>query len=286
MVHEILLSALRMATPILFAALGGLFCERSGVINIALEAFLLVGAFTAAAITLAFGNPWLGFLGAIGSGALFGLFYGVFVIPGRANQIVVGTAFNLLAVGIIPFALKILYGTTGSTPSIPIDQRFLHFPLFAALALVILTWFILQRLPLGLWVSFAGENPAALSAAGVSVPNVRYAAVAMGGALAACGGASLSIYLASGYSRNMAAGRGFMALAALIFGRWQPIPTALACFFFALMESLQIRMQSTASLPLPGEFVQMLPYLATILALAGFIGKSRPPKALGSVFEP
>lgn len=286
MIAAFLLSVLRVSTPLVFAALGGLFSERSGIVNIALEGFMLVGAFVAAVVTLFTGSPALGFLAAGAAGALFALVYAFFVIHGRANQIVAGTAMNLLAVGMIPLLLKVLYESTGATPSLTLDQRFLHFPLWFAWVLVLAVWAVMRRSPFGLWVSFAGESPEALDAAGISVTRVRYAGVALSGVLAAWGGASLSIFLASGYSRNMVAGRGFMALAALIFGRWRPLPAALACVFFGVMEALQIRLQSTElSAWIPAQFVQMIPYLATMIVLAGFVGRMRAPKALGTVFE-
>lgn len=285
MILGFLMSVLRLCTPLLFASLGGLFSERSGVINIALEGFMLLGAFTAAVITLKTGSPTIGFLAAGLAGAFMGLSYGLVVIHGRADQIVAGTAFNLLVMGLIPLALKVLYDSTGSSPSLPQDQRFAYFPLWFVWLAVPTVWVIVQRSPFGLWMSFAGENPPALDAAGISVRKVRYSSLAICGVLAAWGGASLSIFLSSGYSRNMVAGRGFMALAALIFGKWKPVPTVFACLFFGTMEALQIRLQSVEGFPVPAEFVQMIPYVATILVLAGFMGKSSAPKAIGTIFE-
>jgi ABC-type uncharacterized transport system permease subunit len=286
MILAFIFSVLRLSTPMLFTAMGGLFSERAGVVNIALEGFMLMGAFSAAVVTLATGSPVLGFCAAGVVGILFALIYAFFVIHGRANQIVAGTAMNLLAMGMIPLLLKILYESTGATPSLNMDQRFAIFPLWFVWILVLVVWGIMRSSPFGLWISFAGENPQALDAAGISVLRVRYAGVALSGLLAAWGGASLSIFLASGYSRNMVAGRGFMALAALIFGKWRPVPAALACVFFGLMEALQIRLQSTElGQMIPAQFVQMIPYLATMIVLAGFVGRMRAPKALGSVFE-
>ena len=281
MITTLLLSTLRMSTPLLFAALGGLCSERAGIINIALEGFLLVGAFAGAVVTLMTGSPWLGFMAAAMAGALYGLLYGIFVISLRANQIVVATAMNFFAMGTIPFALKILYDSTGASPAIPFESRFQIFPLWFAWIAVVIVWYVIRRLPVGLWLSFAGENPEALATAGISVRRVRYASLFVSGLLTGMGGACLSIYLASGYSRNMAAGRGFMALAAVIFGSWKPIPTALACLFFGFMEAVQIQLQAAQVGGIPSQFIQMLPYLATILVLAGFVGKSRAPKAIG-----
>lgn len=276
------LSVFRLAIPMLFASLGGLFSERSGVINIALEGFMLVGAFAAAAITLTSGSASIGFMAAGVVGGAFALLYAFFVIHGRANQIVAGTAMNLLAMGSIPLLLKFLYGTTGSTPSLAMEQRFANFPLWFVWIVLLLVYLTMKYFNFGLWVSVAGENPEALEAAGLSHKKIRYLAVGLSGLLAAWGGASLSIYLASGYSRNMVAGRGFMALAALIFGKWRPLPTAFACLFFGLMEAIQFRVQS-AQLPIAPQFVQMIPYLATILVLSGLVGRSRAPKALGQL---
>jgi len=281
---DFFLSILRMATPLIFAAMGGLFSERSGVVNIALEGLMLVGAFAAAVITFSSGSPSLGFAGAGLAGAIFGLLYALSVLHGRANQIVAGTALNLFAMGMIPLLLKLLYDSTGGTPSFGAGQRFQYFPLWFVLVCVGVVWFFMRRTRAGLWISFAGENPAALDAAGVSVMKVRYFSVMMSGLLAAWGGASLSIFLASGYSRNMVAGRGFMALAALILGKWRPPLALAACLFFGFMEALQIRLQG-ATPALPAQAVQLIPYLATIIVLAGFVGQSRAPKMLGMIFD-
>jgi simple sugar transport system permease protein len=287
MTPDFFLSVLRMATPMIFAALGGLLSERSGVINIALEGLMLVGAFVAAVATLETGSPGMGFALAGAAGALTGLFYAFTVIHGRGNQIVAGTALNLLVMGLIPLLLKRLYDSTGGTPSLPAEQRFQLFPLWFVFVTAGAVWLVMRKSRLGLWVSFAGENPEALDAAGVSVLAVRYGAVTASGLLAGLGGACLSVFLASGYSRNMVAGRGFMALAALILGKWRPPLAVLACLFFGLMDALQIHLQgaSVAGVAVPGQLVQLIPYLATIVVLAGFVGQARPPKRIGAVFE-
>lgn len=285
---EFVFSMLRVATPLIFASLGGLFSERAGVINIALEAFMLVGAFVAAIVTLQTGSPELGFLAGGGAGLLSALVFGFAVIHGRANQVVAGAAMNLLVMGSIPLFLKLLYESAGGTPSLEMSQRFQFFPLWFAWVVALLVWFLFKKTPFGLWISFAGENPAALDAAGISVHKVRYAAVAISGLLAALGGATLSICLSSGYSRNMVAGRGFMALAALILGKWRPGPAMAACLFFGFMEAMQNRLQAVdlqGGVSIPSQFVAVIPYLATILVLAGFIGRSRPPLKLGQPFD-
>jgi general nucleoside transport system permease protein len=288
MLLQLLASTLRVSTPLIFAAMGGLLSERSGVINIALEGLMLVGAFAAAVGTYATHSPWLGLLCGMGAGVALAALYGVFVIHLRANQIVAGTAINLLALGLTPFLCKVLYDVTGSTPAIPIQDRFQSAPLYLCWVLVAAAWFWMRHTPAGLWTAFAGEHPEALEAAGVRVNRVRWLAVLLSGALAGLGGASLSVFLASAFSRNMTAGRGFMALAALIFGKWRPVPTALACLLFGFAEALQIRLQGVAlwgARPIPVQFIQILPYVVTILVLAGFVGRSRAPKALGTTFR-
>ena len=280
----VLTSTLRLSTPLIFAALGGLWSERSGVINIALEGFMLTGAFAAAVGTYVTHSPCLGAGFGAAAGAILAALYGFCVIRLRANQVIAGMAINLLALGLTPFMCKLLYDVTGSTPAIPIEERFHSAPLFLCWVAVLVSWFLFQYTPLGLWVGFAGEHPEALDAAGVRVNRIRWAAVLLSGALAGLGGASLSVYLSSSFSRNMTAGRGFMALAALIFGKWKPCSAALACLLFGFCEAVQIRLQGHSG-AVPVQFIQILPYVVTILVLAGFVGRSRAPRALGTVFR-
>jgi simple sugar transport system permease protein len=252
------------------------------------EGFMLLGAFAAAVGTLVTHSPWIGSALGMAAGVLLAAVYALFVIRLRANQIVAGTAINMLAMGLTPFLCKILYDVTGSTPSIPLHERFESAPLYLGWVLVAACVLWVKYTPTGLWVSFAGEHPEALDAAGIRVNRVRWMAVLVSGALAGMGGASLSVFLSSSFSRDMTAGRGFMALAALIFGKWKPLPTALACLLFGFADAVQIRLQGVAvwgGHPIPVEFIQILPYLVTILVLAGFVGRSHPPKAAGTVFE-
>lgn len=282
-IFPLLFAALRMATPLIFAGMGGMFSERSGVVNVALEGFMLTGAFTGAILAQQTHSEWIGWFSAFGAGVIIAALYACFVIELKADQIVTGTALNLLAAGIAPFITKIIYNSTGSTPNLEMENRFEIFPLVMALVVAAFATLLLRRSKWGLWISFAGENPEALATAGISVRKVRWLSVLTSGGLAAWGGASLSLYLASSYSPMMTGGRGFMALAALIFGKWKPIPTLLACLFFGLADAVQIRLQgvSWGGYVIPVQFVQILPYLLTIVALAGFIGHSRAPKALG-----
>ncbi len=288
MILEILASTLRLSTPLIFAALGGLLSERAGVINIALEGMMLIGAFAAAAVANSTHSPWMGLLGAMLAGGMLAIIYGIFVIRLRANQIVAGVAINMLAAGVCPFLAKILYNVTGSSPSLPVEARFQIMPVYLAGVLTIVIYGWLKHTPSGTWLRFAGEHPEALESAGVRVNRMRWFGVTMSGVLAGIGGASLSIFLSSSYSRNMTAGRGFMALSALIFGKWMPIPAALACILFGFADAMQIRLQGVVlwgTDPVPVQFIQIIPYVVTILVLAGFVGQSRAPSALGSAFE-
>lgn len=279
---DFLLSVLRMSTPLIFAALGGLLSERSGVVNIALEGFMLVGALVGAIAALTFHDPWLAWIMAFIIGFLFSSIYAFFTIELKSDQIVTGTAINLLVIGTAPFVTKILYNSTGSTPALPLEERFTFEPMIMALFLVLIIGVWFYKTKSGLWLQFAGEHPEALATSGVSPKKVRWWAVMSSGGVAALGGASLSIFLASAYSPLMSGGRGFMALAALIFGKWKPFHTLAACLFFGLTEAIQIRLQGASEgLPIPVQFVQIIPYIITIIALAGFIGVSKPPKALG-----
>jgi simple sugar transport system permease protein len=299
MIGDILASTARVSTPLIFAALGGLMSERSGIINIALEGKMLVGAFAAAVGTLLSAqacqgvlhaawlvpiSPWAGALFAMLAGSLIASLYGLLVIQLRSNQIVAGTAINMLALGLTPFLCNLLYGQTGNSTILPYEQRFHCAPLYLCWVLAVALYFWLKHTRHGLWLSFAGENPQALATAGIGVNRVRWFAVLSSGALAGLGGATLSIFLSSSFSRNMTAGRGFIALAALIFGKWRPIPTAFACLLFGFFEAIQIRLQGTTigGHAVPVQFIQILPYLVTVLVLAGFVGQSKPPKALGA----
>jgi general nucleoside transport system permease protein len=276
-------SALRLATPLLLAALGGLYSERSGVINIALEALLLAGAFTAATVTHFSGSPWLGLLAAIAAGVAVALVHGVVCIRFRADQVVSGTALNIVFLGLPQLLAGAMFASTGATPQLPKGQLLPLAPMVIAFACVPLTWYVLERTRFGLRLRAVGENPEAADTAGVDVARVRYLGVMLSGVLAAIGGAYLSIGQASLFTRNMSAGRGFIALAALIFGNWRPVPTMLACLLFGAAEALSIQMQGVSKVPV--QFVQMIPYVLTLVVLAGFIGRSRPPRALGVPYE-
>jgi len=293
-------STIRLAAPLVLAALGGLFSERSGVINIALEGKMLAGAFTAAAVTYAADvklgmgtmSPWLGLLSAILAGLFIAAIYGIVCIRFKADQVVSGAAINILMLGIPGFLSGAIFLSSGSTPQLPKDHLLPQSPFIVALAVlafVAISWYVLYRTPFGLRLRAVGEKPEAADAAGVSVPKLRYSGVLIAGALAGIGGAYLSIGQSSLFTRNMTAGRGFIALAALIFGKWRPVQTLLACLLFGATEALSIQMQGVMKLPsgedIPVQFIQMVPYVLTIVVLAGFIGSSRPPHALGIPYQ-
>ncbi|HEX3552778.1 MAG TPA: ABC transporter permease [Thermoanaerobaculia bacterium] len=283
LIVSLLFSAIRLTTPMLLAALGGLYSERSGVINIALEGLMLAGAFTAATITHYTGNPWVGLAAAILAGALVALVHGVACIQFKADQVVSGTAINILFLGIPALLSGALFESTGATPQLPKGQLIPMAPIVLAFALVPVTWYVLYRTPFGLRLRAVGENPEAADTAGVNVSRVRYFGVILSGALAAIGGAYLSIGQSSLFARNMSAGRGFIALAALIFGKWRPVQTMLACLLFGFAEALSIQMQGVSQIPV--QFIQLIPYVLTIVVLAGFIGHSRAPRALGLPYQ-
>ena len=283
LILALLFSAIRLATPLLLAALGGLYSERSGVINIGLEGLMLAGAFTAAVTTHFSGNPWVGLLAAILAGIGVALIHAVACIRYRADQVVSGTAINILFLGVPALLSGALFESTGATPQVPKEQLLPLAPIVLAFALVPVTWWVLNRTPFGLRLRAVGENPEAADTAGVNVARIRYAGVLLSGALAAIGGAYLSIGQSSLFTRNMTAGRGFIALAALIFGKWRPVQTMLACLLFGVAEALSIQMQGVSQIPV--QFIQIIPYVLTIVVLAGFIGHSRAPRALGLPYQ-
>jgi simple sugar transport system permease protein len=293
-------ATLRAATPLTFAALGGIFSERSGVVNIGLEGMMLMGAF--------FGilgadktNSWvLGLLIAMAAGGSLALVHAFFAIHLRADQIVGGTAVNFLALGITGYLFVDVYGTEGTPseiPSIPdVELGFLQDVYFVgdvfgalnlmvwlSFALLILTGILLFKTPLGLRIRSVGEHPRAAETVGISVYGVRYFAVTLSGVLAALGGAYLSIGFVHSFSENMTAGRGFIALAAVIFGAWRPLGAFAAALLFGFSSALAQRLpeysESAATL------FQTLPYVLTLIAVAGVIGRSIPPAAVGRPYK-
>jgi simple sugar transport system permease protein len=307
----ILDSAVRLATPLLLACLAGLFSERSGIFDIGLEGKMLGAAFAAGAAAGVTGSAWLGLLAAILVSVFLALIHGFASITQRGNQIVSGVAINFLAIGLTALLGQAWFHQGGRTPQLLGDARFKSLTLpgadalagvpvlgpiyvelisghnllvYAAVAAVPLTWWIVYRTRFGLRLRAVGENPAAVDTAGISVTWLRYRAVIIAGILCGLAGSYLSIAQSAGFVVNMTAGKGFIALAALIFSKWRPWQALGACFLFGLLDAVAIRLQGV-SVPgigeVPVQLMQALPYILTVVLLAGFIGKAIPPSAGG-----
>ncbi len=299
--YTLIASTIRLSTPLILAALGGLYSERAGVINIALEGMMLAGAFTAAAVTVFAHSSLVGVLAAVLAGILVAALHAVATINYRADQVVSGTAINILFLGVPALLSGALFESTGATRQLSKDEVLPDLMIFSpenspmlasvfnqkpivylAFLVVGVSVYVLYRTPFGLRLRAVGENPEAADTAGVSVIRMRWAGVLISGALAALGGAYLSIGQSSQFTRNMTAGRGFIALAALIFGKWHPVGALMACLLFGLAEAVSIRMQGTVNVP--NQFILMIPYVLTIVMLAGLIRRADPPKALGVAY--
>lgn len=297
----LLAATLRFATPLAFAAMGGIFSERSGVVNIGLEGMILAGAFFGIMVAAETGQWELGILGAMGAGGTLGLIHAFFCIHLRADQIISGFAINFLALGLTGYLFRSVYGT-GGTPELAeripdvrvpvlVDLPFLgdivgqmNLLIWVMLLTVILSWIVLFKTPLGLRIRSVGEHPRAADTVGISVFRIRYAAVILSGVLAGLGGAYLSFGFGGTFNENMSAGRGFIALAAVIFGNWRPFGAFGACLLFGFSTALAIRLQGSPLLPsdiASANLLQTLPYILTLVALVGVIGRSRPPAASG-----
>ncbi|WP_210254984.1 ABC transporter permease [Methylocapsa sp. S129] len=295
-------ASMRLAIPILLAALGGLFSERSGVLNIGLEGAMLIGAFVGFVAAFASGNLVVGVLAAILAGVVFDLILGFYAITLGANQVVVGIAMNLLAAGFTAYFYRLIFGAGTQSPRIDAFSQldlgqladiplvgpllFRQDPLaYIALALIALAWFVTAKSRFGLNVRAVGEHPQAAETLGVNVILIRYAALSISGALAGLGGAYLSLSATGVFIDNMTAGRGYIALAILILGRRHPIGVLLAALLFGAADALQLRAQ-LLPIGVPLQFLLMLPYVLTIVVLAGFVGRGGAPAALGVPFRP
>ena len=279
---DFLTQTVRIAIPYLFAASGGVVAERAGVVSLTLEGFMLTGAFAATLGAHYTGSAWVGVLCGVAGGLLFGLLHAVASIRYRADQIVVGIAVNLLAVGITRFFLRLAFDSSSNSPRVAgfgdAGGAFGNPLVWLGLLVMPAAAFLIYRTPLGLRIRAAGEKPEAAASLGVRVGRVRYAAVALSGFLAALGGVYLALDQHQ-FTDQMTAGRGFIALAAVIFGRWDPLRAGVACLLFAAAETFQIQLQGSQAIP--SQFVAMIPYVLTIVALAGVVGRTRPPAALG-----
>jgi simple sugar transport system permease protein len=278
-VLNFLLQTLNIAVPLLLAAAGGVLSERAGVIALALEGFMLAGAFGAALGSYAAGSPWAGLLCGVAGGLAVAALHALAGVRLRADQVVTGVALNLLVVGATRFFLRYGFDSSSNSPRVPgFPAPLLNPVLWAAvLAPPALAW-LLYRTPFGLRVRAVGEKPEAALSLGVRPARVQWAAVLGSGALAGLGGAHLALDQHQ-FVDGMTSGRGFIALAAVIFGRWDPVRVALACLGFAAVDALQIQIQALALVP--SQFVAAIPYVLTIVALAGVVGRATPPAALG-----
>jgi general nucleoside transport system permease protein len=312
---SVLDSTIRLTVPILLCCLGGLYSERAGIFDIGIEGKMLFAAFSAGAIAALTGSPWLGLLAAVLTGIVFALLHGFASITQRGNQIVSGVAINFLAIGLTALLGKAWYQQGGKTPQLEPSERFgpIDLPfaqtikdvpiigpvyeglisghsvlVYIAFLAVPFTWWVIFRTRFGLRLRAVGENPAAVDTAGISVTRLRYSAVIICGVFAGLAGAYLSISQSANFSPNMSAGRGFIALAALIFAKWNPIGALGACLLFGFLEALAIPLQG-AAIPylgweVPIQLITASPYILTVILLAGFIGKATPPKAGGVAY--
>ncbi|MCJ8323501.1 MAG: ABC transporter permease [Rhizobiales bacterium] len=307
-------STVRLSIPLLFVCLAGLYSERAGVVDIGLEGKLLVSAFFSAVVAAESGSVWIGLAGGIVSAIMLSLVHGIAVITFRGNQIISGVALNFIAAGLTPLLGHYWYKRGGSTPALQDAERFLpidlplaqtlkdvpvigyiyeelfsghNFLVYLGFAAVGFTYWLIYKTRFGLRLRAVGENPTAVDTAGISVILLRYKAIIICGALCGFGGAYLSIAQNAGFVVNMSSGRGFIALAALIFAKWKPLNALFACLLFGFLEAVAIPLQ-TYDLPLigkmPVQLIQATPYILTVILLAGFIGKAIPPKASGQPY--
>ncbi|HEV7587123.1 MAG TPA: ABC transporter permease [Longimicrobium sp.] len=287
-----LLQTIRIAIPYLFAASGGVVAERAGVVSLTLEGFMLSGAFCATLGSYYSGSAWGGVLCGAAGGLVMGLLHAVASIRFKADQIVVGIAINLLVVGLTRFFLHLAFDSSSNSPRVAgfggenagsgLGALVSNPLVWVGLVLVPVMGWMMYRTPFGLRIRAVGEHPVAAESVGVPVPRVRYLAVTLSGVLASLGGVYLALDQHQ-FTDQMTAGRGYVALAAVIFGRWDPVRAGIACLFFAAAETLQIQLQSLQAIP--SQFVSMIPYVLTIVALAGLVGRSVPPAALGRTDE-
>jgi len=296
---SLLAATLRISPPIALASIGGAYSERSGIINIGLEGMILIGAFIGVVATHYVGNPWIGVLAAITAGGVFGLLHAVLCIRFKANQVVSGVGVNILALGLSTLLLQVIWGNRGASDSVPGIPP-ITLPLisdipvigdivgrqnplvYIMLVLVAISWIVMFKTPFGLRVRAVGENPEAADTVGIHVHKIQYICVTLSGMLSGLGGAYLSLGWLNLFSQNMSAGRGFMALAANIFGKWNPAGAFGASLLFSFTDALQIKLQGVG---IPIQFIQMIPYILTILVLAGAVKRAVPPAAIGKHYE-
>ena len=288
-IFNLLQQTIIIAPPILITAVGACISEKSGVINIGLEGIMLSSAFATAVVNIATANPYLGIIFGVIVGILISLIHAVISISLKGNQIISGVAINLFAAAITSYLIKAIYNTAGNTP---IARNAKGDPSLANQTLMIIVvygiaiamYFFLYKTVLGLRIRSVGEHPLAADTVGISVYKTRYISVLISGALGGLGGAYLTAVLLPAFSNNMSAGRGYIAMAAMIFGKWNPLGAILASLLFAFGQAFA-DVSKTIGLPISQQFLTMIPYILTLLALVGFVGKSKAPKASGLPYE-
>lgn len=282
----ILLITLTYSTPLIFGALGGVISEKSGVVNIGIEGMMTIGAFVGAAAAYILGNPWLGFLAGGFAGAIFGLVHAFASITFRADQTVSGIAINMIGAGLSLFLSKIIFSGAVNTP--PLEDKLpkyfgIEAVTYIAVILTILMWIFIYKTKWGLRLLSVGEHPAAADTLGINVFKTRYFAVIMSGFLSGLGGAAVTLSLVSSFSPTAIAGQGFIALAAVIFGKWTPHGAASSAIIFGLAQAITIYLGGDSFIP--SQIMAMFPYVLTIIILVVFVGKSEAPKADGVPYE-
>jgi simple sugar transport system permease protein len=283
---SIIMATIRQAAPILITAIGGMFSEVSGVINIGLEGMMLMGAFFAAVTSYYTGNPMLGILGGMMAGGFTALIHALLSIKYKGNQTVSGVAINLFASGFTIFMLRVLFNQSGNTPTVPKAPTIFGVSIIVIIIYIIAIWsqFFLYKTTTGLRMRAVGEHPLAADTVGINVAKIRYFGVIMSGVFAGLGGAYLSIGALSQFTKEMSAGRGFIALAALVFGKWTPKGVLAASLLFGFADAGQTLIQQYVDF-IPPQFIQMIPYILTLLALAGVVGKAVAPSASGKPYD-
>lgn len=279
-------TTLMYSTPLIFAALGGVLSEKSGVINIGLEGMMTIGALMASIVAIKSGNPWMGLLAGGFAGLVLSLFHAVASIRFKANQVVSGMAINFLGSGFAVFLCRLFFEGSSMTPPLDLEKKIpSYFGQYATVYLAFLVtavvWFILAKTILGLRLISVGEHPKSTDAAGLNGSLYKSIGVLASGFLSGLGGASLSIAIVSNFRPTLISGQGFIAMAALIFGKWKPIQTTLACLFFGFSQALVIFIGAREDIQISSQLLSILPYVLTIIVLVGFMGKTTAPSALG-----
>ncbi len=301
---DLLVAMIRLSTPITLAAIGAVVCERAGIVNIAMEGIMIVGAFFAAVGAIYSGSPWVGLIMGIVAGGVFSLIHAVATVSFHLDHVVSGAVLNILAMGITRYFMVLFFGHPGTTDTIPENLGQMQWAIpglskipvigpmifnqtpivyFSFILVIFFAWFM-KKTKLGLHIRAAGEHPLALETIGVSVYKMRYLAVFISGLTSGMGGAYLAIENSASFTEGMTNGRGFIALAANISGGWNPIGAFIASLFFGFADALQVRFQVLKIFEIPEEIFIIFPYVATIIAVAGLVRRSRPPKEVGTDF--